>query len=131
MFAVSRDVGDNLPVFLRSVLYRKMLDFACLSCGACCAAFRVDFHCSDLGTATAPGVPLELVVPLTATLVRMRGTDDAPPRCAALAVGETMAGPGKRFRATFTQSMRTTSTDCLAWCCPEVRSTPTMGETSE
>ena len=51
-----------------------MSDPACLSCGACCAAFRVDFHCSDLASADAPGVPVELTVPLTATLVRMRGT---------------------------------------------------------
>lgn len=62
-----------------------MSDLACLSCGACCAAFRVDFHCSDLASADAPGVPVELTVPLTATLVRMRGTDEAPPRCVALA----------------------------------------------
>lgn len=66
---------------------QAMSDFACLSCGACCAAFRVDFHCSDLAAAERPGVPVELTVPLTATLVRMRGTDEAPPRCVAL-VGE-------------------------------------------
>jgi Fe-S-cluster containining protein len=53
----------------------------CLRCGACCAAFRVDFHVSE----AAPLAPW--VVPVTRTLVRMRGTDDAPPRCAAL-VGE-------------------------------------------
>ena len=61
-----------------------MPDFACLSCGACCAAFRVDFHCSDLDSAKHPGVPVALTVPLTATLVRLRGTDAAPPRCVAL-----------------------------------------------
>ena len=61
-----------------------MSDFACLSCGACCAAFRVDFHCSDLVTAEHPGVPLALTVPVTASLLRMRGTDEAPPRCIAL-----------------------------------------------
>lgn len=61
-----------------------MSDFACLSCGACCAAFRVDFHCADLATADSDGVPREMTVPLTATLVRMRGTDEAPPRCIAL-----------------------------------------------
>ena len=61
-----------------------MPDFSCLSCGACCAAFRVDFHCSDLATAEHPGVPVKLTVALTATLVRMRGTDEAPPRCIAL-----------------------------------------------
>ncbi len=30
------------------------------------------------------GVPDALTVPVTATLVRMRGTDAAPPRCVAL-----------------------------------------------
>ena len=30
-------------------------------------------------------MPDALTLPLTATLVRMRGTDDAPPRCVALA----------------------------------------------
>jgi Fe-S-cluster containining protein len=61
-----------------------MSDFVCLSCGACCAAFRVDFHRSDLATAEQPGVPLGLTVPVTSSLRRMRGTDDAPPRCIAL-----------------------------------------------
>ena len=61
-----------------------MSDFACLSCGACCAAFRVDFHRADLATFETVGVPEALTVPLTATLVRMRGTDEAPPRCVAL-----------------------------------------------
>ena len=56
----------------------------CLSCGACCASFRVDFHVSDLETHAGGGVPVALTVPLTATLVRMRGTDDGPPRCIAL-----------------------------------------------
>jgi Fe-S-cluster containining protein len=57
---------------------------ACLSCGACCAAFRVDFHCADLASSASDGVPIELTVPLTANLARMRGTDEAPPRCIAL-----------------------------------------------
>jgi len=67
-----------------------MADFACLSCGACCAAFRVDFHVSDLASGTQPGVPPDLTVPVTGNLVRMRGTDAAPPRCVALegAVGQ-------------------------------------------
>ena len=61
-----------------------MPDIACLSCGACCAAFRVDFHRADLATSDYPGVPVALTVPLTATLCRLRGTDEAPPRCVAL-----------------------------------------------
>lgn len=59
-------------------------DFACLTCGACCAAFRVDFHCADLASEANRGVPPALTVALTSTLVRMRGTDAAPPRCIAL-----------------------------------------------
>jgi Fe-S-cluster containining protein len=61
-----------------------MPESVCLSCGACCAAFRVDFHRADLASPSFAGVPLELTVPLTATLMRMRGTDDASPRCVAL-----------------------------------------------
>ena len=62
-----------------------MSDVACFSCGACCAAFRVDFHRADLAAAEdASGVPVRLAIPLTATLWRMQGTDAAPPRCVAL-----------------------------------------------
>lgn len=60
----------------------------CTRCGACCAAFRVDFHPAELAGgpfAWGEGVPPTLTVPVTAHLVRMRGTDDAPPRCVALA----------------------------------------------
>ncbi|MCK6405954.1 MAG: YkgJ family cysteine cluster protein [Rhodocyclaceae bacterium] len=59
----------------------------CTSCGACCAAFRVDFHSVELaGGAFAweGGVPTAMTVPVTAQLVRMRGTDASPPRCVAL-----------------------------------------------
>ena len=62
-----------------------MPESSCLACGACCAAFRVDFHRADLAAGARPGVPLSLAVPVTASLYRMRGTDAAPPRCVALA----------------------------------------------
>lgn len=61
-----------------------MSDFTCLDCGACCAAFRVDFNGAELDSAPGGVVPAALTVPLTATLVRMRGTDAAAPRCVAL-----------------------------------------------
>ena len=60
---------------------------ACLSCGACCAAFRVDFHPAELaGGAFAweGGVPQTLTVKVTPKLLRMQGTDAASPRCIAL-----------------------------------------------
>lgn len=60
----------------------------CQSCGACCAAFRVDFHPAELAGgafAWGEGVPRALAIPLTPHLVRLAGTDDGPPRCQALA----------------------------------------------
>lgn len=59
----------------------------CTACGACCAAFRVDFHPAELAGgafAWAAGVPLAMSVPVTAQIVRMRGTDESAPRCVAL-----------------------------------------------
>lgn len=62
----------------------------CQRCGACCASLRVDFHPAELAGgafAWGRGVPLELALPVTSAIVRLRGTDAVPPRCAAL-VGE-------------------------------------------
>lgn len=59
----------------------------CQSCGACCAAFRVDFHPVELAGgafAWGEGVPVALTVPVTPQLVRLQGTDANPPRCIAL-----------------------------------------------
>ncbi|MBM3390992.1 MAG: YkgJ family cysteine cluster protein [Betaproteobacteria bacterium] len=56
----------------------------CTTCGACCAAYRVDFHRLDLDSAPGGAVPAGLTFSLTANLVRLRGTDDFPPRCVAL-----------------------------------------------
>jgi uncharacterized protein len=55
----------------------------CLECGACCASFRVDFATSEL-EANGGRVPDGLAVEVTSFTCRMRGTDHASPRCAAL-----------------------------------------------
>jgi Fe-S-cluster containining protein len=55
----------------------------CLSCGACCAAFRVDFAADELD-GHGGSVPASLVVEVSGSTCRMRGTDHSPPRCAAL-----------------------------------------------
>jgi len=64
----------------------------CQSCGACCAAFRVDFHRDELQS-EGGGVPDGLATELTGTLCRLRGTDHASPRCAALTgrIGQRVA----------------------------------------
>jgi Fe-S-cluster containining protein len=57
----------------------------CERCGACCAAYRVDFHPAELAkTAQSTGVPAEMAIVLTPKLMRMKGTDEASPRCVAL-----------------------------------------------
>jgi Fe-S-cluster containining protein len=58
-------------------------DNACMSCGACCASFRVDFANEELQS-QGGCVPDGLALPLTDHLSRLRGTDHTPPRCAAL-----------------------------------------------
>ena len=55
----------------------------CLSCGACCAQYRVAFHW--LETAAENGVPPELTAPLDAHRLVMQGTKHQPVRCVALA----------------------------------------------
>lgn len=51
----------------------------CLSCGACCAHFRIVLHREEL-----VHVPLKLTNQLNEQSFCMRGTDVYPPRCIAL-----------------------------------------------
>ncbi|MBV8621723.1 MAG: YkgJ family cysteine cluster protein [Curvibacter sp.] len=64
----------------------------CLSCGACCSAYRVDFSIYELDEAGGQ-VPAGLTVEVNGSTCRMRGTDHVPLRCAALTgkVGEQVA----------------------------------------
>jgi uncharacterized protein len=64
----------------------------CLSCGACCASFRVDFSVQEL-LSQGGSVPDGLVVEVNDALCRMRGTDHTPARCAALTghIGQQVA----------------------------------------
>jgi uncharacterized protein len=55
----------------------------CLSCGACCASYRVDFAVDELES-SGGSVPDGLTVEVNANTCRMRGTDHVPIRCAAL-----------------------------------------------
>ena len=58
-------------------------DNPCTRCGACCASFRVDFSRHELQS-EGGSVPDGLAVEVTDSTCRMRGTDHARPRCAAL-----------------------------------------------
>ncbi|AOA59648.1 YkgJ family cysteine cluster protein [Acinetobacter larvae] len=54
-------------------------DDICLSCGACCAYFRVSFYWAE-----GEAMPSEMVEPLTAVYSCMCGTNQKQPRCVAL-----------------------------------------------
>ncbi|MFM8609495.1 MAG: YkgJ family cysteine cluster protein [Burkholderiaceae bacterium] len=64
----------------------------CTDCGACCAAFRVDFAADEL-LSMGGHVPDGLTVEVTRSTCRMRGTDHMPVRCAALTgtIGQRVA----------------------------------------
>ena len=52
---------------------------ACLSCGACCAFFRVSFYWAE-----GISMPEHYTEPVTAVYSCMAGTNQASPRCIAL-----------------------------------------------
>ena len=56
----------------------------CLSCGACCAYFRIAFHWSETDPFLGGTVPAELTEKLDPHRVVMRGTQSKTPRCVAL-----------------------------------------------
>ena len=57
----------------------------CLSCGACCAHFRVSFYWGEIATADGEGtVPPELVVQVGPLRAAMKGTETSQSRCIAL-----------------------------------------------
>ncbi|MCC8487838.1 YkgJ family cysteine cluster protein [Xanthomonas campestris pv. campestris] len=56
----------------------------CLTCGACCAYFRVSFHWSEADPALGGRVPIALTDALRTHERVMRGTSQAQPRCIAL-----------------------------------------------
>ncbi|VEA73945.1 Flagellin N-methylase [Serratia rubidaea] len=55
----------------------------CVSCGACCAYFRVSFYWAE-GDDGGGVVPSALTEPLTPFLRCMQGTNSKSPRCTAL-----------------------------------------------
>lgn len=55
----------------------------CMSCGACCAFFRVSFYWRELDSAGG-WVPEALTEPVNNHLSCMQGTQGKSPRCAAL-----------------------------------------------
>ena len=56
----------------------------CLTCGACCAAFRVSFYWSESDSAVADSVPADMTCRMAPLLSAMKGTNQTHPWCIAL-----------------------------------------------
>lgn len=56
----------------------------CISCGACCAAFRVAFYWAEAQPENPDGVPAEMALQTRPNMLAMRGTDGPDIRCIAL-----------------------------------------------
>ncbi len=56
----------------------------CMSCGACCAAFRVSFYWAETDAHPLGRVPSQLTQAVNQHYVCMNGTDKHPVRCVAL-----------------------------------------------
>lgn len=57
---------------------------ACLTCGACCASYRVSFYWGEATGAPEGYVPSELTESFHPHLLCMQGTNQKNPRCVAL-----------------------------------------------
>lgn len=70
----------------------KPLTHPCLTCGACCAKYRVLFHWSER-LDDSLRVPSDLTVRISPHLDAMKGTELPDPRCVALkgTIGESVA----------------------------------------
>lgn len=64
-----------------------------MSCGACCASYRVSFYWGEADDAPGGWVPVRFTSVVTPHLRAMQGTDCKSPRCVALQgeVGEAVS----------------------------------------
>lgn len=61
-----------------------MSEHPCLTCGACCASYRVAFYWAETDAAPGGIVPVELTNSRDPVTRCMKGTDRRHPRCIAL-----------------------------------------------
>lgn len=103
-----------------------MRDNPCLTCGACCASFRVSFYWAEADPRNPDGVPEELTEALPPLLRCMRGTNRNPPRCVALEgeIGRSVRctiharrpTPCREFGVQWTEGRPVASAEELARC---------------
>ncbi|MFP5391976.1 MAG: YkgJ family cysteine cluster protein [Gammaproteobacteria bacterium] len=83
----------------------------CISCGACCAWYRVSFYCGELAGGSGGTVPAEYATQVSPLMACMKGTEQGKGRCLAL-VGE-LGQPG--IRCTIYAERPSTCRDFSNW----------------
>lgn len=86
---------------------------ACLTCGACCQSYRVEFAIYELDDMVGR-VPAALTEPVKGNTCRMRGTGEVPIRCVALqgTVGESVGCSIYSHRPSPCQDLQEGSYSC-------------------
>jgi Fe-S-cluster containining protein len=87
----------------------------CMTCGACCAFFRVSFYWSEADASAGGQTPPHFTAKVSPYTTLMRGTERTPPRCVALhgTIGESVRcvihplrpSPCREFRASWVDGL--------------------------
>ncbi|GGF62132.1 YkgJ family cysteine cluster protein [Alteromonas lipolytica] len=87
----------------------------CVSCGACCATFRVSFYWTEADPFTGGTVPEELTAKISPYIVAMEGTNQPVPRCVALTgkIGQQVSCDIYENRSSTCREFAAGSADCL------------------
>lgn len=82
---------------------------ACLSCGACCAFFRVSFYWAE-----GEGMPSEVVEELTPVYSCMKGTNQQNPHCVMLSgeIGQHVSCSMYEHRSSSCKEVQTGDEQC-------------------
>ena len=92
------------------MLSQKITQHACLSCGACCAFYRVSFYWAE-----GEHLPAHMVEPLTPVYSCMAGTNQPTPRCVALQgqIGEQVSCSVYAHRSSTCKEVQAGDSQCL------------------
>lgn len=81
---MTRLIPDPITLVSLADLTAQADDNPCLSCGACCAHFRVSFYFGEVAGVNGGLVPEDLVTPISPSRVCMKGTEQGHGRCVSL-----------------------------------------------
>ena len=82
LFSIKSVLSSSWHFMSNATVTNVISNNPCISCGACCAHFRVSFYWAE---SEAKGLAVELTEQINSFFSCMKGTNQAAPRCDALA----------------------------------------------